>query len=222
MYLPATELQLHRGQFTCPYCIMDFRDQERRETEKLGKSKNAQGESTGGSSSEGYIESERCERCGRTLSVVYYFNGKNLCETCVEQEKKSWKGVGGEQPPMAMFRIKESKANDSLLRRFLESLIRRALEIFRIKLARKSVEQKQSNTVKNKQAYQEFDRSSLIEGHKKKKEEKPEKEKALPSPFMSGEIIEFESDSESNKSTSKKPHRKKKTTNSEDSNKDKK
>lgn len=132
MYLPASELQTFRGQFTCPYCIMDLRDAERKENEAIeGKSekKNAY--------ESNLPQSEKCERCGRTLTMVYFYNGKILCENCVNDEKRSWKDVGGERPPMAMFRVKEEKTRKSGLQALLESIIQYILELLKIRSAKK-------------------------------------------------------------------------------------
>ena len=86
MYLPASELQQYKGQLTCPYCIMDMRDEDRKrdqphpEESKFDKLP--------------YIES--CERCGRDLhGKVYILNDKKLCKSCVDDEKNKWELVSG-------------------------------------------------------------------------------------------------------------------------------
>ena len=111
MYLPVSELQTYRGQLTCQYCMMDLKDEQRR-MEERGK----EGE---GKKSERYASElvlpELCERCGRDLNLVYYFNGKRLCSTCVQQEKDEWKTVGSDKPPMAMFKVSVEKSKKATI-----------------------------------------------------------------------------------------------------------
>jgi len=86
---------------------MDLKDEQRRMEERVDKK------------IERYVTEERieehCDRCGRELRTVYYYNGKHLCSTCLEEEKKEWKTVGGEGPPMAMFKIKQEKSRRSTI-----------------------------------------------------------------------------------------------------------
>ncbi len=103
MYLPASELQTYKGQFTCPYCIMDMRDEEKRTEEAITRRKDERYASS-------YQLPETCERCGRELSMAYFFNGRHLCSSCYQTERDEWKTVGGEKPPMAMFRVRQEKA----------------------------------------------------------------------------------------------------------------
>src|SRR3989338_1947758 len=72
MYLPAGELQTFKGQLTCPYCIMDLKDEDRR-IEERSRVK----ERDNYASQDQLVE--HCERCGRELNTVYYLNGKRLC-----------------------------------------------------------------------------------------------------------------------------------------------
>ncbi len=108
MYLPATELQTFKGQLICPNCIMDVRDEERRH-EYRGE----------GYKKERYASTvslrEQCERCGRELTTVYFYNGKHLCSTCTEAEKKSWDTVHGEGPPVMMYRVRTEKVRQASL-----------------------------------------------------------------------------------------------------------
>ena len=144
MYLPSSELQLYLGQFTCPYCIMNIRDAERKENEATTRKseKKSDYESS-------MPQSEKCERCGRTLAMVYFYNGKILCENCVNDEKRSWKDVGGERPPMTMFRIKEEKARKSGLQALLEALIQNILEFLRIRSAKKTLSDRMTKEEKS-------------------------------------------------------------------------
>ncbi|MFH1520373.1 MAG: hypothetical protein ABID61_01885 [Candidatus Micrarchaeota archaeon] len=86
MYLPASELQYHKGQLACPYCIMDMRDEDRRINEPtIRKPKLTT-----------IIYTEVCDRCGRNLEgLVYILNGRKLCKTCVDAEKTKWELVSG-------------------------------------------------------------------------------------------------------------------------------
>lgn len=84
MYLPASELQQYRGQWTCQYCMMDLRDAERR-AEEGGRAEQAR-------------KPERCERCGRESSMIYFVNGRRLCEICYHDEQGRWKD-GTLKPP---------------------------------------------------------------------------------------------------------------------------
>jgi hypothetical protein len=67
-------------------------------------------------------ESEHCDKCRRKLTVVYIFNGKKLCENCVDREKDEWKEQGGDAsgaPAIVKFRV---KGNEGLLSRLAEKL----------------------------------------------------------------------------------------------------
>ncbi len=76
MYLPNLELQMYMGQWYCPYCVMDLRDQNKPHHEKTQK-RNTQ-----------TIKHEYCERCGKLLkTTVYILNGRKLCKTCLDSEK---------------------------------------------------------------------------------------------------------------------------------------
>ena len=110
MYLPATELQQFRGQFTCPYCIMDLRDDERRFEERRKESEYGKDRYNKDSTrDENSYHKERCERCGRETGITYRYNGMVLCNSCVGDAKKKWKDIGSDHPPMAMLRIKEER-----------------------------------------------------------------------------------------------------------------
>ncbi len=129
MYLPATELQLFQGQFTCPYCIMDLRDRERKSSEGVSEKRSEHGGSL--------EQAEKCERCSRTMTIVYFYNGRMLCGNCVNDEKSSWKDVGGERPPLTMFRVRDEKEKQRGLFAFLAALLQRILEILKIVFGKK-------------------------------------------------------------------------------------
>ncbi len=120
MYLPASELQTYRGQLTCQYCMMDLKDEQRRMEERGSETRKDH------YVSEEIIE-EHCDRCGRELRTVYYYNGKHLCSTCLEEEKKEWKTVGGEGPPMSMYKVKEEKSRKA---KIVEAVHRKLNEFF--------------------------------------------------------------------------------------------
>ena len=87
MYLPANELQQYKGLWVCPYCLMDMRDEVRRRDEREEKKVKV---------AEVVSFPEMCERCGRDLTtVVYIWNGKRLCKSCLDEEKDKWDLVGG-------------------------------------------------------------------------------------------------------------------------------
>ncbi len=86
MYLPSSELQQYRGQLSCPYCIQDLRDEDRKKEEPHIEKPKLQVLSYG----------ETCDRCGRTLEGhVYILNGRSLCKTCLDSEQDKWGLVGG-------------------------------------------------------------------------------------------------------------------------------
>lgn len=87
---------------------MDVRDEEKRREYKPDEGKKERYNSPS-------ILPEQCERCGRELTTVYFYNGKHLCSTCVESEKKEWDTVHGEGPPMVMYRIKGEKVRQKSL-----------------------------------------------------------------------------------------------------------
>jgi YgiT-type zinc finger domain-containing protein len=85
MYLPSSEMQQYRGQWTCPICIQDMRSEERRSRD-YGRGKER---------FRVLAVPEYCERCGRDLTTVYILNGKKLCSSCVSAEQENWGLVGG-------------------------------------------------------------------------------------------------------------------------------
>lgn len=129
MYLPASELQQYKGQFTCPYCIMDMRDEDRRIEQSVTKKPKV----------EILAYNERCERCGRDLEArVYIVNGKKLCKSCVDAEKNTWELVSG-SPMGAGQKISVKPIIQKKKMGLLSAFISEAL--YALKLKRKPVEE---------------------------------------------------------------------------------
>lgn len=82
MYLPIAELQQYKGQWICPNCLMNSRDEDRDSIHARR-----------------YRIDERCARCNRETNNYYLWNGQRLCKSCVNDEQKKWGTVGG--GPMA-------------------------------------------------------------------------------------------------------------------------
>src|SRR4030095_2215655 len=123
MYLPASELQQYRGQMTCPYCVQDLRDEDRK--------------------SEEYHEErphldvlqypEQCERCGRDLKGrVYIWNGKKLCKKCVEDEQAKWGIVGG-GPMGAPYKVSLEPEKRRKEKGVIEAIISESLHLLGIR-----------------------------------------------------------------------------------------
>ena len=110
MYVPASELQQYKGQWMCPYCLQDSRDEDQKVMKNSDHIYSA------------ITLQEKCERCGRTLSVVYYYSGRRLCETCFEEAKNQWGDVGGERPPMSMLRVSSGQGQRSAMMGFFHAL----------------------------------------------------------------------------------------------------
>lgn len=106
MYLPSSELQQYNGQWTCPYCMMDMKDEERRRTERADKREEKRKQDEW---AEKARQTEQCERCGKPLFTVYYLNGKKLCSVCAQETKGGGGGVGPERPPLFPYKIREEK-----------------------------------------------------------------------------------------------------------------
>lgn len=167
MYLPASELQQYNGQWLCPYCLMDSRDEERR----MEQGADRHYKST--------AMHEKCERCGRTLSIVYYHAGRRLCETCFEDAKNQWGDAGGEKPPVSMIRVGRETGQRLSLVAFLEGVFSEVL--VRLGLKKKQEKQAQGEIVAMRQKARSFvplakPMKEEAMG-KKEPEEKPAKEK---------------------------------------------
>ena len=130
MYLPAAELQQYRGQWTCPYCIQDMRDEDRRATEYHPEKPRL----------EAIQLPEQCERCGRDLEgMVYIWNGKKLCRRCVDDEQAKWGLVGG-GPMGSPTRITLEKEGRRRKTSLIEGLIGDVLQILGIRRKPRKVE----------------------------------------------------------------------------------
>lgn len=113
MYLPATELQQYRGQWVCPYCIQNMRDEDRKISESAHEKPHL----------EVLSYPERCERCGRNLEGrVYIWNGKTLCKHCLQDEQDKWSLVSG-KPSGAGQRISVIPVREAKKMSLLEATI---------------------------------------------------------------------------------------------------
>ena len=129
MYLPGAELQQYRGQWTCPYCIQDMRDEDRRSEYHPEKPR-----------LEALQLPEQCERCGRNLDgMVYIWNGKKLCRRCIEEEQEKWGLVGG-GPGGAPQRITLERERTKRKVSFIEALIGDVLHLIGLKRKPRKVE----------------------------------------------------------------------------------
>ena len=84
MYLPIAELQQYKGQWMCPYCLLDEREKDRKSEYKKEPLYTTR-----------IKYSETCQRCGRETDLLYLYNGRILCSTCLEEEQKKWGTAGG-------------------------------------------------------------------------------------------------------------------------------
>ncbi len=124
MYLPASELQQYKGQFTCPYCIQDLRDADRRAAESPREKPVI----------EVYHIPEQCERCGRDFEGrVYIWNGKRLCKKCREDEQESKWGLVGGGPMHAPMRVSLKPEEERKNRSVIEMAISELLITLRLK-----------------------------------------------------------------------------------------
>lgn len=158
MYLPIQELQQYNGQWACPCCIMDMRDEERRREGRSSREGRKKDEVI-------YVpplrEQELCERCGRVLTMVYIVNGKKLCSYCLDEHKDEWKTVGPDRPPMSPHRVKAEKSYKANLVAKIEAKIGELLAWLGIEY--KKIEKEKKPSV--------FDKYSVkIENEKKKRE----------------------------------------------------
>ncbi len=123
MYLPASELQQYKGQWVCPYCLQDMRDEDRRASEYRG----------GREPARVIAHSETCERCGRELkSRVYIWNNRRLCRKCLGDEQEKWGIVGG-GPMGPAHKISVKVMQKGRLQLMAEDLFSSFLALFGIK-----------------------------------------------------------------------------------------
>jgi|GEM_PF-2963736 len=128
MYVPASELQQHKGQWMCPICISNARadDARMKEAKSPTYKKNDYPMQV-------HSYEETCERCGRTLVTVYFLNGKKLCEDCLHGEQDKWEIVSGDRPPMTPNVVPVEAQRKSALRKFFERLFSELLGLFGVK-----------------------------------------------------------------------------------------
>lgn len=128
MYLPSSELQQYLGQWTCPYCIMDLKDAEKKSDEDRTSYTSERG-SGDKETLTGLHENEFCDRCKRKLVIVYIFNNRKLCEICIDKEKKEFEEVTGGATPMVMkFKLKGNEGLLQLVMRKMELVISRIIQ----------------------------------------------------------------------------------------------
>ena len=152
MYLPASELQQYKGQWTCPNCLMDARTEENRSKyEYKPKKPVVQLEA----------HPERCERCGRDVDIIYIWNGKRLCRSCVEDGQKQWATVGG-GPSGAPQRISVVPLKAAKKKSLIESFFSELLALLGLKRKEKEV-YLVVQPIKNK-AKRKIDKDALKEG----------------------------------------------------------
>ncbi|MBU0591663.1 hypothetical protein KKF81_06165 [Candidatus Micrarchaeota archaeon] len=121
MYVPASELQQYRGQWACPYCIQDMRDENRRAQTSVKKTTSVR-----------YVP-EICDRCGKNLEGrVYLWNGRKLCKSCLDEEQDSWGVVGG-KPSHSVQRISVTPQKRKGILSGIERLFSEFLALFGIK-----------------------------------------------------------------------------------------
>ncbi len=137
MYLPVSELQQYQGQWMCPYCLNDVRDEARRTEERVSRESGAKGSGAEGQGS--YASSERCDRCGRELTTVYYLGGRRLCRDCYEELRRDWKGVGGE-PSIPPYRMAAKAEGEARKRSLLERIFSEILILLRLRKRKKEPE----------------------------------------------------------------------------------
>jgi hypothetical protein len=123
MYLPASELQQYRGQWSCPNCIQDLRSEDRKAEEHVQERPHV----------DAIQYPEQCDRCGKDLKGrVYIWNGRKLCKSCVQDEQEKWGTVGG-GPMAAPYRITLGPEKKRKKMSIIESIISEILHILGIR-----------------------------------------------------------------------------------------
>ncbi len=104
LYLPYNEMKLYKGQWVCPNCYNDLREETDAKAVRVRK---------------------RCSRCGRTASILYIYEGKKLCRSCLEEEQSKWGTVGGGPAGSGVrfSRIIKVKKEESLLEKFIAFIL---------------------------------------------------------------------------------------------------
>lgn len=119
MYVPAYELQQYKGQWTCPVCLGDMRAEER---EKI---------------STNYAIGEKCSRCGASPPMIYVYNGRRLCQTCMEQAKTDDSDLQARKPPPGGARVSIVRSGVGKITDLLEDAIIIFFRFFGVKLEKR-------------------------------------------------------------------------------------
>ena len=106
MYLPRTELQQYRGQWYCPYCIMDMRDTEAKLMRKEERAESARKEELTQTET---LRKEYCSRCNRELFTAYFYQGRMLCESCFNDERDRGDPISPSPSPIKIVIRKEEE-----------------------------------------------------------------------------------------------------------------
>jgi hypothetical protein len=195
MNVPSTELQQYKGQWFCPICIADARSEESRKTRKKNDYPMTP-----------YADNETCERCGRDLTTVYFYNGRKLCETCLKFEQDKWTLVSGEKPGTTPYKISLEKRKKSKLRKIFEYIFSEMLALLGVHW--KPEEEPEIVPLETKKRRKQFSRPLMSED-RMKKNPKPESEGLM----KNDEIVPVrqEEKKEKNKKIGKKKAKKKKS-----------
>ena len=122
-----------------------------------------------------------------------------LCGSCAEDSKKEWKEIGGERPPMPMYRVKEKAVKSAGLLSFLESVFSEALAIVGVKKKEVAKESEivalqkvargsEKRPTRFSEAEKKGEREPMIEGPEKKEKKKEKKSQDVSfSEFRPGE-----------------------------------
>jgi hypothetical protein len=165
MYVPATELQQYRGQWTCPICLQDMRSERIRESEYKPEKHKMQA----------LAIPETCERCGRDTEILYYWNGRMLCKSCLDEAQQSWGLVGG--GPMGAgqaIRVTSRGAAEK------ESLLARAINEFLVLLGLRKRKKKVASIVAVSHPHMPIDHARPMAEGRMKKGGKRDDERKIP------------------------------------------
>lgn len=184
MYVPSSELQQYKGQWFCPICLQEARAQDTKFTYNYSKD---------------YVltphtYSETCERCGRETEILYIWNDRKLCKTCLEEQKLTWDVIGGGPSGagqvVSVVPIEEEKKES-----FVEHIFSEFLGLFGVKKKKKEEEvvvyqskmpidlarpMTEGLEIPNKSVFNNLDRAPRSEGPmgaKKKSKKKESKKK---------------------------------------------
>lgn len=184
MYLPAAELQQYKGQWVCPYCIMELRDEDRRMQKPPETYKKKPLSTTP------LIYRETCERCGRAAEFFYIWNGRKLCKSCLEEEQAKW-GMAGGGPSAAPTRVVYNRGGQGIIGSIISDIISRITgrrkskrlegEIVAAGSVKVEAEIKKKDDKKNVVSFRYGKPMSEGLGEEEKKEEKPESEGLMKS-----------------------------------------